>query len=217
MAEVCNICEEALGERPRTELLCHHFYHSDCLFTNIVVANEFHDVQCVVCHQRLLPDFEEEHEEEEEEEEEQTDNETVASRTRIRTLWLTDEGFQKKMKSYHKANRELSRPLGAFSRFLAIKKAEVHSRFALLKAQYEGISNVKKNEIKESQEYKQYRSSLAKVNTLYSKLHQEYNIQSYQFHYLHIYPGLKTLERRRHRWSQHPGRMIRRALRLRLY
>lgn len=214
MEQLCPICEEVLGDRPRSELLCHHVYHSECLFRRIQNATDFFDVECVTCQELLLPLNEGL---EEEEDNQNAENESVQERDRIQNLWLTNERFRKHIRAYHKANREISKPKMAFAKLLAIKKAELLPRFTLLKAQYEGLAGVKKDEIKESQEYKTYRSTLTKSIGMFSRLRRDYEISQYHFRHLRGYPGLRLLGRGRNRWRSTPGYMIRRALRLRLY
>ena len=215
---ICNICEEVLGDRPRTELLCHHQCHSQCFFTNIRVAYDFSDIECVTCRQPLLPPVEEPEGEEEEAQEDDNasaENESVELRNRIQTLWLSNERFQKNVRAYHKANRDVSKPRIAFTKLLALKKAEVMPRFLLIKAQYEGITGVKKDEILESQEYKNYRKALTKSMGMLSRLRQNYRIHFYDLRYLRGFRGLRTLGRGRCRWRESPSHMIRRAFRLR--
>jgi hypothetical protein len=216
---ICNICEEVLGDRPRTELLCHHFCHSECLFTNVRLAIDFSDVECVTCRQPLLPPVEEPEGEEEEEAQQEdnasVENASVDSRTRIQTLWLTNDRFKASIKAYHKATRDASKPRVAFTKLLAQKKAELAPRFLLMKAQYEGLTGVKKDEIKESQEYKEYRKSLIKYTGIYTRLRQNYRIHFYDLRYLRGFRGLRSLGRGRCRWRESPSYMIRRAFRLR--
>ncbi len=173
-------------------------------------------LQCVVCHQQVLQGFEQQEEEQEEEAEDDTGS--VASNTsqiRIVNLWNTNERFRKDIKTYQASVRGLSKPKLAFIKVLRTKKREVAERYALLKAQYQGLAGTKKDEILQTQEYKTYKSACASHWRSANKLRTAYDIAFYDFRYLRHIRGLKSLNRPRY-WCHRPDYAIRRALRLRL-
>jgi hypothetical protein len=211
----CCVCEEALQERPTTQLLCGHQYHTQCFLTNLAVAENIWDVQCVACHQGLLPDFE--HEEEQEEQEDQNnDAGTYAEEeTRISNLYDTNEAFRKDIKKYMSALRAAAKPRATFRKLAAAKKAELAPTWAQIKAQYEGHYNLKKDELIQSAEYKAFRSCDSRINRLFSLLRERYNVTGWGIRILRTKPGCKSI-RRHLSWRDSPRYIIRRILRLRL-
>ncbi len=216
----CSACEHPLQGRPITQLLCGHSYHTQCFFTNLAVAENVWDTVCVTCHGALLPDFEHEHQdvEEEEEQEEQEDDDAgtyAAEETRILNLYDTNETFRKDIKKYMTALRAAAKPRAALRKLVATKKTEVAPTWAQIKAQYEGLYNMKKDELLQSQEYKTFRSADARINRLYSLLRERYNVTGWGLRSLRARPGCKSI-RRHLRYSDSPRYIIRRCLRLRL-
>ncbi len=216
----CSICEEPLHQRPSTQLLCGHFYHTQCFLTNLAVAENMWDVHCGTCHTGLLPDFEHEHhEDEEEEEQEEDENDDAgtyhAEETRILQLYDTNEGFRKDIKKYIAAVRGTAKPRTALRKLIATKKTELAPTWAQIKAQYEGLYSIKKNELLNSQEYKAFRSANARVNRLFSILHEQYNITGWGIRILRTKPGCKSI-RSHWRYRDSPRYIIRHGLRLRL-
>lgn len=217
----CSACEHPLQERPTTQLLCGHSYHTQCFLTNLAVAENIWDVHCVTCHGGLLPDFEHEHQdvEEEEEEEEQEDNNDAgtyaAEEERLLNLYDTNETFRKDIKKYVVALRGAAKPRTAFRKLAATKKAELAPVWAQIKAQHEGLYNVKKDELLQSQEYKTFRSADARINRLYSFLRQRYNVTGWGLRCLRTKPGCRSI-RRHLSWRNSPRYIVRRTLRLRL-
>jgi hypothetical protein len=226
MEPVCPYCEEAFTAQPQTELPCHHRYHTQCFLDHIVTEMtrpEFPaTAQCMMCITLLFPgihgDNEEEQEEEQEEQEEEEDAQSVGtttSQTRILNLWNTNLQFRKDIKSYQASCKGVCRPLREFQALARTKKQEVASRFALLKAQYEGLAGTKKDEIVQSPEYKAYKSAIAKQTRWITKLRDTYDVSGFTLRHLRGIRGLKSL-RRPYYWRSRPNYIIRRALRLRL-
>jgi hypothetical protein len=216
----CPVCEHPLQERPITQLLCGHSYHTQCFLTNLAVAENIWDVHCVTCHGGLLPDFEHEHQDvEEEEEEEQEENDDTgtyaAEEERLLNLYDTNETFRKDIKKYVVALRGAAKPCTAFRKLAATKKTELAPTWALIKAQYEGLYNVKKDELLHSQEYKAFRSSDTRITRLFTNLRQRYDLTGWGIRALRVKPGCKSI-RRHYRWRDSPRYIIRSALRLRL-
>lgn len=226
MADLCSICEEILGERPRTELLCHHFFHTECVLTNI--ANGHPDqmdlLRCVTCQEAIFNAVEDQEEEE--------DNTSVVSNnssnhsyatgaaaTRVLNLYNANRNFRRDIKTYAHAVSSMSKPRRELQKLIALKKAELAQPYALIKAQYEGLYNTKKDELAQSESYKTYRRTDARAQRLYTNLGTKYRINKNHFAVLQTLPGLKRLRstcRWRWRYYNRPSALIRRALRLRL-
>lgn len=210
MADTCGICNEDLGELPRTELLCHHICHTSC-FLNTIQATNFYDqrfLACVVCEE---PFFEQDNDSV------QTDETENSDAQRANTLYETNTNFRKDIKYYMYVKRALNRPHRNFRNLLAVKKAEVQDAYMLMKAQYEGLYNTKKDELTQSEEYKLYSQAQKKYLVTYSSLRRKYNVTRAMLYSLRTRPGLKSISS--HRWyysTVRPGYMIRKALRLRL-
>jgi hypothetical protein len=219
MADQCGICEEELTTRPRIELLCGHTYHTQCFLTNAAVAEDIHDIHCVVCQTGVLPAEEEEQEEEQEEQED--DAETVASnesqqeQQRVLTLWDTNPRFRELIKKYMKAYRGSYQPCQAFKRLVNAKKAELNPVYEPLKLQLEGLYAVKKEEITTSPEYKAYKSAEMKYTRYFTMIQRDYNISGWSLYYLRAKKGCKRIQRP-YRWRSSPRYIIRRGLRFRL-
>jgi hypothetical protein len=211
----CSVCEELLEGRPTTQLLCGHQYHTQCFLTNLAVAETMGDVHCVTCHVGLLPDFEDEEEEEEEQEENNDAGTYAAEEERLLNLYDTNETFRKDIKKYVLALRGAAKPRTAFRKLAATKKAELAPTWTLIKAQYEGLYNVKKDELLQSQEYKAFRSSDARITRLFTNLRQRYELTGWGIRALRVKPGCKSIHRH-YRWRDSPRYIMRRALRLRL-
>lgn len=213
MAQTCGFCQQEIGETPKIELLCHHFFHTNCFLVN------FGD-QCAVCEQPFLPqEHQEDHEEINEDHEEQASvhsDDSNLGYTRIRTLYDTNPRFRRDIKTYMHAQRSMNKPRKEFQALLATKKAELVAPYTLIKAQVEGLYSVKKDDIMNSEQYKAYKRADGRVTRYYSNLQRNYNIRSYQFTGLHHIPGLKRLQKPAHRYWSTPARLVRRALRLRL-
>ena len=205
----CGICDEEIGELPRTELLCHHVTHTSCFLNRIRQTNYANQIllQCGICEE---PFFEEQ------------DNDSVQTDAtndtqRANTLYETNTNFRKDIKYYMHVKRALNKPHRNFRNLLAVKKAEVQDAYTLMKAQYEGLYNTKKDELTQSEEYRLYSKAQKKYLNTYASLRRKYNLTRAMFYSLRTRPGLKSISS--HRWYYsfvRPGYMIRKALRLRL-
>lgn len=214
MAETCGYCQEEFGERPRVELLCHHFFHTQCMLDRLHLDD---DLQCSHCHEFIYPN------------EANGDNESVhsdhsnasnsAAGDRILNLYNTNRVFRRDIKTYAHALSSISKPKKELLKVIALKKAELAQPYALIKAQYEGLYNTKKDDIIQSEAYKAYRKADAKERRIYTSLQTKYRINKNHFPTLQTIPGLKRLRvtsRWRWRYYNRPSSLIRRALRLRL-
>jgi hypothetical protein len=216
----CSICEEPLHQRASTQLLCGHFYHTQCFLTNLAVAETMGDVHCVTCQAGVLPDFGEDHEDDNEEQEQEEDENDdagtyAAEETRILQLYDTNEGFRKDIKKYIGAVRGTAKPRTTLRKLIATKKTELAPTWAQIKAQYEGLYSIKKNELLNSQEYKTFRSADARANRLFSILRERYNVTGWGIRILRTKPGCKSI-RGHLRYRDSPRYIIRHCFRLRL-
>jgi hypothetical protein len=211
MAQTCGFCEHEIGDVPKLELLCHHFFHTNCFLVN------FGD-HCAVCNTPFLQDGaveEEDHEDTISLESDHSEETTEAAATRILNLYTTSRHFRRDIKTYTHAASSVSRPRRELQKLISLKKAELAEPYALIKAQYEGLYNTKKEQIIQSDPYKSYKRADARAQRLYVNLGTKYRVYSYHFHTLQTLPGLKRL-RSRWRYYSRPTSLIRRALRLRL-
>lgn len=215
METVCTLCEEPLEGQPQMELLCHHRYHTQCFLTNVATAihGGQDNLQCVVCHQHL---FEQEEEENIYEEDEQTENETAvdSERTRLFQLWDNNAEFRADIKKYQQALRGSSQSFKTFKELLRAKKTELNTIYLPIKLHIEGLYSVHKEQIKQSQAHKDYSSALRKSVRYYTNLQQKYNMNSWSLSILREKRGCKRLQRPYHRWRSRPSWLIRRAIRL---
>ena len=219
MADICTLCQHEFQNFPRIELACHHSFHTHCFLANLGTVNpqNIPFLQCTTCEQPLFAQHEEG-----EEVEETFENQSVASthsrtieETRVSNLWETNPTFRKDIKEYIKTTRSVSKPRLAFQRLLKTKKTELQPIYSQIKAQYEGLYNVKKNDIMSSNEYKEFRSAEAKVARYWTLLREKYDVRSYSIHGLRDKRGCKTIHRP-NTWRGSPKFIIRHALRLRL-
>lgn len=215
MAQTCGFCEQEIGDVPKIELLCHHFFHTNCFLVN------FGD-QCAVCDRPFLQDGEWQ------EVEAEADNQSInsnhsetsaAGAARILNLYNTNRHFRRDIKTYAHAVSSMSKPKRELQKLIALKKAELAEPYALIRAQYEGLYNTKKEQLVQSEPYKAYKRADARSQRLYSNLGTKYRVYKHHFYALQDLPGLKRLRRPnewRWRYYSRPSSLIRRALRLRL-
>jgi hypothetical protein len=210
MAQTCGFCQDEIGDVPKIELLCHHFFHTNCFLLNM-------GDQCAVCEEPFLHD--EEGQEEEVEVASVHSDETTAApgHQRVLNLYNTNRTFRRDIKTYQHAASSVNKPRNEFKKLVARKKAELAEPYALIKARYEGLYTTKKEEIVQSEVYKNYKKTDARMRRLYTKLTRDYRVYSYHFPTLQTLPGLKRL-RKPNRWRYYtrPLSILQRALRLRL-
>lgn len=211
MAHICGICEHEIGEVPKIELLCHHFFHTNCFLLS-------QGETCAVCEEPLLEEEGGEGEDEEADDAQSVQNTPQTDQPFILNLYNTNRHFRRDIKTYAHAVCSINRHKREVQKLLAEKKAEVAEPYALLKAQYEGLYNTKKEEVVNSDAYKNYKKFDTRARRLYAGLETKYGVYSYQFPAFRNTPGLKRLRGPRHAYGggSRPSSLIRRALRLRL-
>jgi hypothetical protein len=193
--EQCSLCEQPLAGRHICQLVCGHTYHTQCLMEDQT------GFFCETCGDAHEDEVEDQHE--------------TQAGVRARSLWETNEQFRKDIKAFQKVKADLSKPKKAYQELVAQKKAEVAPRWALLKAQYEGLYNTKEDEILESEQYKAYKRAYTRLTHAYTKLRTRYEIRSWDFSSLRTLPGCKRLSYAP--WlTPRPQSLLWRALRLRL-
>lgn len=220
MADICAYCEHEFQNFPRIELVCHHSFHTHCFLENVAITNPEHllFLPCRTCEQPIFAqeqDFQENIGEEEDTHSVNSTNSRQQQETRLSNLWDTNPTFRKDVQTYMKATRNVSKPRVAFQRLVKTKKTELIPTYTQIKAQYEGLYNVKKDEIQASAEYKTYKSASARQARYWNLLRQKYEITTWALHGLRGKRGCKSI-RRPFFWRDSPEYFIRRALRLRL-
>ena len=227
MADTCWYCDTALEGRQTTQLLCNHTFHTECFFTDMrhlltTHQRELHDIHCVTCDalpfvaQGDVQDVQEEGDEEEDTVSVHSNQTTGAQGTRVLNLYTTNRVFRRDIKTYAHAVSSMSKPRKDLQKLIATKKTEVAEPYALIKAQYEGLYNTKKEEIVQSELYKTCKKGDARIQKLYTNLGTKYRVFGYHFPALSTVPGLKRLHRPHWRYYNRASSLIRRALFLRL-
>jgi len=198
----CGICLEELAEEPHVELLCHHFYHTECFLAR-------QNNTCLLCQQ-----FREEQEAEEQaihvlEQEQNTES------VRVTKLFDTDEKLRTLLKTYKASCTELSKHRRPLTQLLQRKSEDLRGVVDSLLEQIKTIHRQKKQEVLNSQEYKTYHSKYARCCNFMNRLRRDYQIVPSSFRYLRTKRGMKHL--RRISWGSDAPRMVRRKLRISAY
>lgn len=217
MADICAYCEHEFQNFPRIELACHHSFHTHCFLANLTTTNPEHLVflPCRTCEQPVFAHAQEEEEEQEEAQSVESTHSGTHEQTRLSNLWDTNPTFRREVQTYMKATRDVSKPRIAFQKLVKTKKTELLPTYTQIKAQYEGLYNVKKDEIQASVEYKTFKSASARQARYWNLLREKYDVTTWGLHGLRGKRGCKSI-RRPFYWRDTPQYIIRRALRLRL-
>ncbi len=197
----CWRCHEPLLENePQTELPCHHFLHTNC-FVQIVHYNLWRN--CPICNEVFNAI---------EEEEEEVDN-VVSEETRIQNLYNTNTRFKELAKKLVKQKSLTSRSRTKVCQLVRTKKNEIRNQLLLIKAQLQGITETKKSEVSNSQEYKDYIKSQRGYTMVENKLRQDFNCSPKLIaRALREKPGFKRFNPRRW-WRDRPYYMFQRPWR----
>ena len=158
----CWYCHEEMVEtQPRSELPCHHFLHTTC-FINIVHYNTYNS--CALCNtifnQNPIDEIEETQ---------------VPDTTRIQNLYDTNEQFKNLAKKLVQKRRLYGKERTRVTKFVREKKNEIREQLLVLKAQVEGLTSLKKNEVFQSQEYKDYVKAKRSYTVIKTKLERDHN------------------------------------------
>jgi hypothetical protein len=204
MTDLCSICEETLNNLPCTELLCHHKYHTECFLTNVATGiHSFHNIQCVICHEGLLPI---------DDEVEPNDPATVhMSDAQMLNAFDTNEQFRQDLKAYVKATEASSKPRKAFQKLITTKKNELKELATPLLNQVKAMYAAKRDELLASEQFKDFKKVEAKWRRLYSTLRTLYQVDRYSIRALRVRPGMHHLHAPPW-YSRSPNRMIDRSL-----
>jgi hypothetical protein len=174
----CQRCQTAIEENDiKTELPCHHFFHTTC-FMNLLVHQHENGYYVCECGAHILA-HEDEDEEVAEAEIQQTEvNHQVAERLRIRTLYETNQNFKKTIENFKKKASEVKRKYTALKKLTKEKKQEIQTQLSTIKTQLEGLTELKKSEIQESQIYKDFLKSKRAYTLLHTRLETTYNCRA---------------------------------------
>jgi hypothetical protein len=221
MEAFCELCEEPLGQAATTELLCGHRFHTLCCLVNFQVAargRRFEQVTCVTCQQGLLPENEREEAPPTEEDDRQStgSHESRTEEKRVNTLFDTDPKFRETLKSYVQEYRKAAKPRAAFQAYLAERRRELRMLTQPLLVQLEEIHKQKKNQVLESEEYKEYKTCTKKVLGKYYRLANKYNLDSWTLGILRKRKGFRGLRPSWYFRSSNLSWKIRRSLRIRI-
>jgi hypothetical protein len=191
MTDSCSLCEETLNNLPCTELLCHHKYHTQCFLTNIATGHqELHAIHCVVCEQGV---FAAEQDNEDHEENHFVGDHTVQDDVQFLQLYETNAQFREDLKKCVKAGEESSKPRKAFHTLLLQKKRELKEILEPHIAEAQAAYDTKKDELLESEAFKNYKKTNGKWLRLWTKLVSVYHVNRYNVSYLRSKPGLRRL------------------------
>ena len=180
----------------RAELPCHHFLHTTCLIGYIFYQGP-HTVECDVCHTIAWTTQHEDPFQEAEAEAEAGEDthgpQTEPETSRIQNLYATNDTFKKLAKNLARQRRILGRNLTDLVKFSKEKKGEIRNQLILLKAQLEGLTELKKSEIRNSDQYKRHVSGMRSYNLYLGKLQREYNCSERKImHELGNLPGFRS-------------------------
>ncbi|NBO61268.1 MAG: hypothetical protein EBU82_09900 [Flavobacteriia bacterium] len=147
------------------------------------------------------------------------DTESVASRdshvremNRVSTLWDTNPKFKKDIQTYKKRFRATGKPRLTFQRYLRGKKEELEDFSSPLITRIQEYRDTKIQEIKNSQEYREFLTKERSLKAYAGYLHRAYRIWS--FRGLREKPGMRRIHFAR--WYSSSSYMIRYAMRMRL-
>ena len=176
MEIVCYRCENPILENDiRAELPCHHFFHTLCLVTHVrdQTPNGYFVCDCGahIFHQA----DEDEEVAEADIHQQQEVNHEVTERQRIQTLYQTNAVFRNSLQQYKKKAYEMKRNYKALKKLSLAKKQEIHTQLSAIRMQLEGLTNLKKSEIQNSQIYKEYLKSKRAYNLLKIRIRNNYN------------------------------------------
>lgn len=188
LAECWRCHEPLLENEPQTELPCHHFLHTTC-FVQIIHYDIWRN--CPICNEafNVLEDHEAPAENQ------------VSEETRIQNLYNSNVRFKEAAKKLVKQKNMANRNRTKVVNLVKQKKNEVRDQLLLIKAQLEGITETKKQEVFNSQEYKNYIKFQRSYTALENKLRTDYNCSAKLLaRALYEKPGFKRFNPRT-RWS----------------
>jgi hypothetical protein len=177
MENLCFLCEQPIQEgQVRSELPCHHFLHTMCLINraNDHWAGEHFLCQCgeiiIQATENNVNFYDEE------EEGDIPNNETGYNQllTTIRNLYNTDTRFKGLLRNIKKKRSVFNKACRGLHKLIKEKKAEVRTQLLSIQSQLEGITGVKKAEIRSSAAYKDFMLAKRSYNACYSRLQHRY-------------------------------------------
>jgi hypothetical protein len=203
----CWRCHMPITEgHAKTELPCHHFLHTNC-FVEVIHHGLF--ANCVLCDQIFNPH-------QHMEDNYQTDNHQHIERERICQLYDTNPRFKEIAKKLVKQKALCSKTRIGVQKLIKQKKGEVREQLLLIKAQLEGITSLKKNEVQTSQQYKDYMKAKRSYAAAENKLQRDHNCSAKLLsRALREKPGFKRFNAR-HRWFHYSYYLFHRPWRYRV-
>ncbi len=220
----CPYCNDMLNEDERhIELPCFHRAHTLC-FLNLMnnpthtFPGEFH--ACMICHNPLFFELEnEEVQQEEEEDIEQEDNPPISPSEpsvpnyyeRVRIRVNGDANIKKDIKLYFKAKYNAARKRTALLKYVREKKAEISTSVENLREQLRNLIRAQKRTILQSQPYKEYKGAHFRKNIAGSNLYKKYQLDLSDIRKaMHGQPGFKRWHRESI-WRTSPNYILRRG------
>ncbi len=166
---VCQWCEEPIqADQVRAELTCHHFLHTNCLIA--IAVGDGDRIRCGVCQQVAWthPHLYEPHEAE-------SVAGSEASTNRIFQLYTSNPRFKTLAKRIVAQNRVMTKRYNELLRFSRQKHQEIRPQLLAIQAQLEGLTGLKKNEVRTSVAFQSYQSASRSYNGLVAKMRRDYN------------------------------------------
>lgn len=176
----CRSCQNPIQENDiKAELPCHHFYHTLCL-VQLIRNQEENGYFVCDCGAHILPHEDEDEEIAEAEIQEQPEvNHAVPMRLRIQNLYQTNQNFRNSIQQFKKKASNLKRKHSAVKKLTREKKQEIHTQLWSIRLQLEGLTNLKKSEVQNSQIYKEYLKAKRDYNLLTTKIHRDYQCNTF--------------------------------------
>lgn len=164
----CCRCDAPIQvNQPQIQLLCHHPMHTNCFFE--IGHMNFPCPQCRQPVNPYEPLFQEQQMEERQEQERQTEEQ------RVQGLYTTNEAFQKLAKKIVKKRSIAIQKDKILRSFIKTKKSEIRNQLLAIRAQLEGLTETKKREIRESNQYKESMAANRGYSLLTNKLQATYD------------------------------------------
>jgi hypothetical protein len=170
----CHRCQHPIQETDlKAELPCHHFFHTLCL-VHLLRNQDGNGYYVCECGAHILPDDEGEAEIQVQE---QT-NHDISEHLRIQNLFQTNANFKKMIETFKKKAAEVKRNHTALKKLTKEKKQEIQTQLSTIRTQLEGLTELKKSEIKESPIYKEFLKSKRAYTLLQTRLERTYDCRA---------------------------------------
>lgn len=198
----CLHCQNPIQETDvKAELPCHGFLHTACFFPFTRAPGFNHIDECEEC--QVI--FTEHHYDVDEDTIVNQQDPETTQRGQIRNLYETNEGFRKKAKDLVKQRTLQSKAESVLRRVIKQKKEDIRPQLLLLKAQLQGLLEGKREEVRDSPEYKDFLKAKRRYNMLETHLRTQYNCSARKLQrYLNDKPGFRRFSPGfRHYWRSY--------------